>query len=171
VFAGAFGGTPPAPLGSLVRVDGLGLTPGAPAIAASGDRVMAAWSDRASDANPWSLRTASFRVGEDKARVQTFTPPPGGLGEQAMSPDLTSLGDGRFFLVWTEGLSTHQVRAAALDDAGSAIDAFAVSPAGVDAGQGQAATLPDGRGVIAFLSSTPRDTYETVALPIKCEAK
>ncbi len=88
-----------------------------------------------------------------------------------MSPDLTGLGGGRFLLVWTEGTSTHQVRGAVLDDNAGAIDPFAISPAGVDAGQGQAATLADGRGVIAFLSSTPGDFYEVVAVPLVCQEK
>ncbi len=172
VYAGVFGGSPPAPAAPLVHVDGLGATGGSPAIAVSGERVMVAWSDRASPTNPWNLRIATFRVvGNDAVQMQSFTPPSGGLGEQTMSPDLTSLGAGRFLLVWTEGSSTHQVRAAVFGDDGSASDAFAISPDGVDAGQGQAATLANGHGVVAFLSSTQPGFYEAVAGPLACADK
>ena len=87
-----------------------------------------------------------------------------------MSPDLTSLGGGRFLLLWTEGTTTHQVRGAVLEE-GAVTSAFAVSPDGVDAGQGQAAVIDDGRGVAAYLSSTSPGFYEAIAAPIKCAAK
>ena len=170
VYAGAFGGSPPAPLGPLVHVDGLGTTGGAPVIAASGDRVMIAWSDRAQPTETWHLRTATFRVGDADAQPHAFNTPPGGLGEQTMSPDLTPLGGGRFLLLWTEGTTTHQVRGAVLEE-GAVTSAFAVSPDGVDAGQGQAAVLDDGRGVAAYLSSTSPGFYDAVAAPIKCAPK
>jgi len=167
VYAGVFGGAPPAPLAPLVSVDGLGAKGGSPAIAASGDRVMFAWSDRASPEKPWSVRTAAFRVGDAAAQVRTFQPPSGGLGEQTMSPDLTSLGEGRFLFVWTEGLATHQVRGALVGEDGSAISPFVVSADGVDAGQGQSATLPSGQGVVAFLAAT-KAGYEAMAAPLAC---
>ena len=171
VYAGAFGGSPPAPLGPLVHVDGLGTTGGAPVIAASGERVMIAWSDRAQPTETWHVRTASFRVGDTEAQPHAFNTPAGGLGEQTMSPDLTSLGSGRFLLLWTEGTTTHQVRGAVLGEDGSTTSAFAVSPDGADAGQGQAAVLDDGRGVAAYLSATSPGFYEAVAAPLKCAAK
>lgn len=170
VYAGAFGGSPPAPLGPLVHVDGLGTSGGAPVIAASGERVMIAWSDRAQATETWHLRSATFRVGDADAQPHAFNTPPGGLGEQTMSPDLTSLGGGRFLLLWTEGTTTHQVRGAVLEE-GAVTSAFAVSPDGVDAGQGQAAVTDDGKGVAAYLSSTSPGFYEAVAAPLKCAAK
>ncbi|HEY2365906.1 MAG TPA: hypothetical protein VGH87_05940, partial [Polyangiaceae bacterium] len=170
VYAGAFGGSPPAPLGPLVHVDGLGTTGGAPVIAASGERVMIAWSDRAQPTESWHLRTASFHIGDADAQPHAFNTPPGGLGEQTMSPDLTALGGGRFLLLWTEGTTTHQVRGAVLEE-GSVTSAFAVSPDGVDSGQGQAAVTSDGHGVAAYLSSTSPGFYEAVAAPLKCAAK
>ncbi len=168
VYAGAFGGTPPSPLGPLVHVDGLGTTGGAPVIAASGDRIMIAWSDRATPTEPWHVRTATFRVGEGEAQPHAFAAPPGGLGEQTMSPDLTSLGEGRFLLLWTEGTTTHQVRAAVLNGEGAPSSAFAVSPDGIDAGQGQSAVLEDGRGAVAYLSTTSPGFYEAIVAPLKC---
>ena len=170
VYAGAFGGDPPAPLAPLVHVDGLGPTGGAPVVAASGERVMIAWSDRAQPTETWHLRTATFKIGDADAQPHAFNTPPGGLGEQTMSPDLTSLGAGRFLLLWTEGTTTHQVRGAVLEE-GSVTSAFAVSPDGVDAGQGQAAVLEDGRGAAAYLSSTSPGFYEAVAAPLKCAGK
>jgi hypothetical protein len=170
IYAGAFGGTPPAPLGPLVHVDGLGTTGGAPVIAASGERVMIAWSDRAQPTETWHLRTATFKVGDADAQPHAFNAPAGGLGEQTMSPDLTPLGGGRFLLLWTEGTTTHQVRGAVLEE-GAVSSAFAVSPDGVDAGQGQAAVIDDGRGVAAYLSSTSPGFYEAVAAPLKCEPR
>ncbi|HEX4517304.1 MAG TPA: hypothetical protein VH054_27350 [Polyangiaceae bacterium] len=174
VYAGAFGGSPPAPLGPLVHVDGLGTTGGAPVIAASGERLMIAWSDRSQPTETWHLRTASFKIGDTDAQPHAFNVPPGGLGEQTMSPDLTALGGGRFLLLWTEGTTTHQVRGAVLDE-GSVSSAFAVSPDGVDAGQGQAAVIEGDasqwKGVAAYLSSTSPGFYEAVAAPIKCGPK
>ena len=170
VYAGAFGGSPPGPIGPLLHVDGLGTTVGLPAIAASGERVLVAWSDRAAEAAPWSVRLATFHPGDDAPVVRTFSPPAGGIGGQAMSPDLVSLGGGRFLLVWTEGQSTHQVRAAVVSDGGAASDPFVVSTEGVDAGQGRGAVLADGRGVVAFFSSG-KNGFEVVAAPIKCAEK
>ncbi|HEY2370083.1 MAG TPA: hypothetical protein VGH87_26980, partial [Polyangiaceae bacterium] len=67
-----------------------------------------------------------------------------------------------------------QVRGAVLDE-GSVSSAFAVSPDGVDAGQGQAAVIEgepsQWKGVAAYLSSTSPGFYEAVAAPIKCGPK
>jgi len=131
---------------------------------------MIAWSDRAQPTETWHLRTASFKIGDVEAQPHAFNAPAGGLGEQTMSPDLTSLGNGRFLLLWTEGTTAHQVRGAVLEE-GSVTSAFAVSPDGVDSGQGQAAVLDDGRGVAAYLSSTSPGFYEAVAAPLKCAPK
>jgi hypothetical protein len=74
--------------------------------------------------------------------------------------------------VWTEGpVSRHQVRAQTLAPDGTLVgDAFTVSAEGVNAGQAQAAVLPDGRGVVAFLAANGKN-YEVVATPITCAAK
>lgn len=172
IHFGAFTGNPPAPSGALSHVQGLGPQVGSPAIAVSGDRVMVAWADRASKEEPWSVRYVSFRIGDANVQAKPFTPPAGGLGGEAMSPGLASLGAGRFLIVWTEGpVSSHQVRGVALDESGPVGDAFVASAEGVNAGQGQAAVTPDGRGVVAFLASVAPKTFGVAAAPIQCVEK
>lgn len=172
IHFGAFGGNPPAPLAGLGHVQGLGPQIGSPAIAVSGDRVMIAWADRASREEPWSVRFVSFRVGEDTAQAKAFTPPAGGLGGEAMSPGLASLGAGRFLLVWTEGpVSSHQVRGVAFADGAPVGDPFTASAEGVNAGQGQAAVISGGHGVVAFLASTGAKSFGVAATPIQCVEK
>lgn len=171
IWFGAFGGSPPAPLAGLVKVDGLGPQIGSPALAVSGEHVMVAWADRAGTSDPWGVRWAMFRPGEEAAQAKPFTPPAGGLGDHVMSPGLASLGSGRFLLVWTEGpVSSHQVRGITVSDNGTFGDAFTASAEGVNAGQGQAAVLEGGRGVVAFLAGSGK-TFEVAATPIQCVEK
>jgi hypothetical protein len=88
-----------------------------------------------------------------------------------MSPSVTPLANGSFLLVWTEGpMSGQQVRAQVLSPDGvPSGNAMTVSPSGVHAGQGQAAVLADGRGVIAFLASTGVNAFEVRAASIQCK--
>jgi hypothetical protein len=66
-------------------------------------------------------------------------------------------------------VSSHQVRAQVLGPDGTpAGEAFAVSGDGVNAGQGQAAVLADGHGVVAFLASSGK-TFDVRATPILCQ--
>ncbi len=172
IHFGAFSGNPPAPLGSLAHVQGLGPQVGSPAIAVSGDRVMIAWADRASKEEPWMVRYVTLRAGEDATQAKAFTPPAGGLGGDTMSPSLASLGAGRFLIVWTEGpVSSHQVRGVAFADGGAVGDAFTASAEGVNAGQGQVAVTEGGHGVVAFLSSTGPKSFGIAAAPIQCVEK
>lgn len=172
VWFGAFGGTPPAPLGGLLHVQGLGPQVGSPAIATSGDRVMVAWADRASKDDPWSVRYATFRPRDESVQAKSFALPPGGLGEHAMSPALASLGAGRFLLVWTEGpVSEHQVRGITFASGEPSGAPFTASAEGVNAGQGQAAVLADGRGVVAYLAAGSDHGFEVHAAPIHCAEK
>jgi hypothetical protein len=176
IWFGAFGGSPPAPLAGLVKVDGLGPVIGSPAIAASGDRVMVAWADRAAPTDPWAVRFATFHPGESSATPKPFALPPGGLGDQVMSPGLASLGAGRFLIVWTEGaVSNHQVRGAVMGENGITGDPFIASADGANAGQGQVTVLEGGgtgpiRGVVAFLVGSGK-AFEIAATPIQCVEK
>jgi hypothetical protein len=170
IWFGVFGGTPPAAVGNLRHIDGLGPQVGSPAVATSGEAVMVAWADRASPNDFWSIRYVTFKPGDEAApQAKPFALPAGGLGEQAMSPALASLGAGRFLFVWTEGpVSEHQVRGAVVEG-GVASGVFTASPEGVNAGQGQAAVLADGRGVVAFLSASQTSKgFEVAATPIQC---
>ncbi len=171
IHFGAFGGNPPAPLGALGHAQGLGPQIGSPAVAVSGDHVMVAWADRVASTDPWGIRYVAFKVGEENVQAKSFSLPPGGLGEQAMSPGLTTLGAGRFLLVWTEGpVSSHQVRGIAFGESGPVGDAFTASTEGMNAGQGQAAVAEGGRGVVAFLASSGK-SFEVRAAPIQCAEK
>jgi hypothetical protein len=151
-----------------VHVAGLGPQVGAPAIAAAAGKVIVAWADRADKNAPWGLRAFVWTEGTE-AKAEPFTPPPGGLGENVMSPSLSALADGSFLLVWTEGpMAQQQVRARVLGSDGTPRgNAIEVSGAGIHAGQGRAAVLPDGRGVIAFLAAVG-PAFEVRATAIRC---
>jgi hypothetical protein len=87
-----------------------------------------------------------------------------------MAPALTTLADGRFVIVWTEGTGArHGVRAQALDANEKSIGtALTVSADGVNAGQGMPALTLDGRGAIVFMA-TPTGTMASVfAVPVIC---
>ncbi len=151
-----------------VHVAGLGPQIGSPAIAMAGGKVIVAWADRADKSAPWGLRWFVWTEGTDPV-AQSFAVPTGGLGENVMSPNLTALADGSFLLVWTEGpMGGQQVRAHVLANDGTPRgNTIEVSGAGVHAGQGCAAVLPDGRGVIAFLSAAA-PAFEVRATGIRC---
>jgi hypothetical protein len=158
------------PSGDLVRVAGLGPQIGSPALGASGKTIAMAWADRASTTDSWGVRLLEWKGGEAPGEVRSFSIPPGGMGEQAMSPGLAGLGGGRFLLAWTEGpVASHQVRAETLGVKGEVLgSALTISADGVNAGQGQIAVLPDGRGLVVYMASPAGSTAEVVATPIAC---
>jgi hypothetical protein len=164
----AAGTTSLAPKGELNRIDGLGPAVGSPAVAMNDGVVVTAWADRSSSDEPWHLRWARFKTGA-APQPSNFTPPPGGKGDQAMSPGITALSGGRFLLVWTEGpQSGHEVRAQTLSPDGTPLGAPLVASAeGSNAGAGQAATNGSGQGIIAFLQSRS-DAFEVAATAIDC---
>jgi hypothetical protein len=110
-----------------------------------------------------------FKEGDSPGAEGTFAPPPGGRGEQAMSPGLAVVPGGRFLLVWTEGPpSAHEVRALTLSADGTPVGApLSISGASTNAGQGQAAVAANGHGVIAFLEANANG-FQLVATPIAC---
>ncbi|MBX3223424.1 MAG: DUF4339 domain-containing protein [Labilithrix sp.] len=154
--------------GELSRIGGLGQV-GSPAIAASGDSVIAAWADRTGAGADWTIRWTKIKIGSATEEATPFALPEGGLGEHAMSPSLAALGGGRFLLAWTEGpVSNHQVRAITIGADGSPSGApIAISAPGDNAGQPAAVVGPDGRGAIAFLSARGK-ALEVHAAPITC---
>jgi hypothetical protein len=158
--------------GPLFRVMGLGPVLGSPTIAWGGAAALVAWADRASPSDGWSLRMTKFTPGQAPPDATIFQPPAGGLGEQAMSPWLAAVGHGSFLFTWTEGpVSGHHVRGQTLSAEGAPVgDAFTISTEGVNAGQAQAAALPDGRGVVAFLAQKGK-AYEVVATSVRCPPK
>lgn len=169
IWLGATGGddaeTPYAP---LARVSDAGHRVGAPSVAVSGDAVVVAWAERAPD-SPWKVRWARWRPGMAPETPHDLSLAPGGSGEQAMSPSVVGLGDGRVLLAWTEGPSSdHQVRAQVIgaDDAPSG-SAFGVSTPGTFAGQPTIALGGDGRGVVAFFASRGGD-LDVVATRVRC---
>ena len=155
------------PEGALSIIRGLGQV-GSPALATSGDQVIAAWADRA-EGDDWTIRWTKLTIGSTTAEAKPFAIPAGGLGGQAMSPSLASLGGGRFLLAWTEGpVSNHQVRAIAIDASGAPSGApIDISGSGVNAGQPAAVVGPDGRGAVAFLAAKGK-SLEVHATPIRC---
>jgi hypothetical protein len=112
-----------------------------------------------------------FAAGESPGTPAVFTPPPGGKGDQAMSPSVAPIPGGRFLLVWTEGPpSAHDVRALTLSSDGNPVGApLTLSSQDANAGQGQAAVTAQGSGAVAFLQSGGTG-FEVVATPITCPA-
>jgi hypothetical protein len=157
------------PRGKLWRIAGLGTSVGSPAIAIDEGIVFVAWADRPTSEGRWQLRLTRFKAGEAPEEPKTFTPPPGGKGQDTMSPSIAVLPDQRFLLVWTEGSANdHDVRALTFSTEGAPIGApLNISNAGVDAGQGQAAVTSSGRGVVAFLESYAGG-FRVAATPIAC---
>jgi hypothetical protein len=157
------------PKGGLFRLDGLGPMVGSPAIAVNDGVVLMAWADRASADQPWRLRWARFKVGESPSAPRAFTPPPGGSGDQAMSPGLAVVPGGRFLLTWTQGpTSGHEVRGLTLWADGSPLgEPLNLSTSGSNAGQSQAAVTADGRGLVAFLESTPTG-FQVAVTSVMC---
>jgi hypothetical protein len=158
------------PKGTLVRIAGLGPQIGSPALAVSANTVLVVWADRASTSDPWMLRLLRWQPGEAPGAPHAFAIPPGGMGEQAMSPGIAGLAAGRFLLSWTEGpVASHQVRAQTLSASGDVLGMpLTISGEGINAGQGQPAVLPDGNGVVAYMASPAGGTAEVVATPVQC---
>jgi hypothetical protein len=170
IFLGAAKGDKLDAYGAPNKIAGLGPQVGSPTIAYGEGNVLVAWADRAATSDPWGIRIVAWHPGDAAKPAKSFALPPGGLGEHAMAPGLSALSGGKFLLVWTEGpVSSHQVRAQVLDADGSPSgNAMTVSAEGVNAGQGQAAVLSDGRGVAAFLAGSGKN-FEVRATPIRCK--
>jgi hypothetical protein len=160
------------PMGQLSQVPGLGPQIGSPALAVSGNTVMVVWADRAAASDPWMLRLLRWQPGEAPGAPRAFAIPPGGLGEQAMSPGIAGVLGARFLLSWTEGpVASHQVRAQTLAASGDPLGTpLTISGEGINAGQGQPAVLPDGNGLVAYMASPAGGTAEVVATPVLCPA-
>jgi hypothetical protein len=158
------------PIGRLSPIAGLGTVVGSPAVAVNEGVVIVAWADRTNLSDPWQLRWTRFRVGDTPAPPMTFVAPPGGKGQEVMSPGLAVLPGQRFLLVWTEGkTSDHEVRALTLSNDGTFIGSpLSISSAGVNAGQGQAAVTSSGRGVVAFLESF-EGGFRVAVTPVACD--
>jgi hypothetical protein len=171
VWVGSASGTSAlAPKGELTRIEGLGTMVGSPAVAINDGAVFVAWADRSASADPWRLRWVRFTAGDGPGDAHAFVPPAGGGGDSAMSPGIAALPGGRFLLVWTEGPAKQRaVRALTLAADGTPVGPpLAISNTGVNAGQGQAAVLADGHGVVAFLESTEGGGFQVVGTAITC---
>jgi len=155
--------------GGLFRVDGLGPTVGSPAIAVNDGAGIMVWADRASTDDPWRLRWVRFTEGEPPSAPKPFTTPPGGNGDQAMSPGLAVIPGGRFLVTWTQGpTSVHEVRGLTIWADGTPLGApLAISNPGSNAGQSQAAVTPDGSGLVAFLESSSSG-FQVAVVSISC---
>jgi hypothetical protein len=169
IWMGAFTAEPMTAKGQLLRVAGLGPQIGSPAIASSGDTILVAWADRVATTDNWSIRWVHFMPGDLAPTPKDLNVPSGGLGSSVMAPALVGLDGGRFLLTWTEGPTTnHQVRALTIGSDGKPIgDPLTISPDGVNAGQGQAGVVGDGRGVVVYLGVKAK-AFELVAVPIRC---
>lgn len=159
------------------RFAGLGGGVGSPALAAVGNSVLVVWADRKSADDPWVLRIGEHRPGSAPPEPRTFEST-GGLGGARLSPALSSAGDDRALLVWTDegsrgGDIVHEVRGQLVDKKGSSIGAaFSVSMPDMNAGQPQVALAPGGsdkglRGIASFLVAT-ENGFEVAGAPLSC---
>lgn len=155
--------------GDLSKIDGLGQL-GSPVITSSGDRVVVAWADRANADAEWGVRWTTVKPHSTTSSASALEVPPGGLGQNIMSPALASLGGGRFLLAWTEGATTnHQVRALTFAaDGKPSSTPLNISAPGDNAGQPAIALNDDGKGVVAFLSAKGKGGFELHVTPISC---
>jgi hypothetical protein len=86
-----------------------------------------------------------------------------------MSPAVASLGGGRFLLAWTEGSSTHAVRALTFAADGTPSSTpLEISGASDNAGQPAIALNDDGKGFVAYLASKGNKGFELHVTPISC---
>lgn len=162
-----------APRGALTRIPGAGAPPGSPVgspvVGHTGSGTVVAFADRASTAEPWSIRLGAGTGTAPPRSTVAFSVPAGGPGQDAIAPSVAGLGDGRVLLVWTEGSQDHVVRAQVLGpELSPSGAAFAVSRPGTNAGQG-AVAIRDGRGMVAYLErGGATDGYEMWGVLIEC---
>jgi hypothetical protein len=66
-------------------------------------------------------------------------------------------------------VASHQVRAETIGASGDALGPpLTISADGVNAGQGQVALLPDGKGLVVYMTSPAGSTAAVVATPVAC---
>ncbi len=108
VFAGLLG-QDRKPVTNLVHVVGSGGLSGEPMIGSNGREVAVVFGDQAAEQGPWKLRIGHAPIGKIPATTTMFETPPGGPGGEANYPAITGLPDGRWVMVWTEGLPGSKV--------------------------------------------------------------
>jgi hypothetical protein len=160
------------PEGSVTRVAGAGSAPGSPigspTLASNGRAIAVAFADRASSAEPWSLRVGSAALGTLPTQTSAVRVPEGGPGGAALAPALAGRADGRWLMVWTEGSGgRHDVRGQTFAADFSPLGApFGVAHADDNAGQG-ALALSAERGFVAYLRLTDQG-YEIWGAGLDC---
>lgn len=145
---------------------------GVPALDTRGDEAIVAWAQRDSASSPWGVRWARWTSHARASVAHELAIPPGGPGDRAMAPSVSTLDDGRFLLAWTEaGHGKNQVRAQVFDAADHPLgDVLAVSQQDAIAGQEQIALTDGGRGAIAYLVAR-RGAFELRATAIDCSVR
>ncbi len=156
------------PGGRLTRVPGTGVQVGTPSIGWNGREMLVAFADLPSRDAAWTIRLTRFGFGQEPVASEPWSTPEGGPGGPAIAPSVFGLGDGRWVMVWTEGnAGARDVRVQTYDAAMRALgDAFTVSEAGANAGQGVAAVGSAG-GVVMYLAALGT-MYEVWAASIEC---
>ncbi|MBN1606769.1 MAG: DUF4339 domain-containing protein [Polyangiaceae bacterium] len=111
---------------------------GTPTLAANDRGVLVAFAARSHAKEPWHVELAPADFGAAPARSMPFALPPGGAGQEAISPVAAGLPGGRWLLQWTEGPPRHrdvrvQTLSSTLKPLGGPVT---VSPKDSNAGQG-----------------------------------
>jgi hypothetical protein len=153
--------------GALVaEPDGADGRMGKPAMAVGADMVSLVFAQKPSaEGASYELRWARAALGEPLKDPSLVELPPGGPGGDAGAPDIASLGDGRWLLMWTEGRQS--IRAQTYDRRFRPIgEALRVSPETGNFGQGALAVVGD-KAVVVFLLQTG-EGYEIWGTVLQC---
>jgi hypothetical protein len=92
------------PVTNLVQVVGSGGTAGEPMVGSNGREIAVVFGDQAVDRSPVKLRIGHAAIGTIPATTTLFEAPSGGPGGDANYPSIAGLADGRWVMIWTEGM-------------------------------------------------------------------
>lgn len=148
-----------------IAVDGL---VGTPTVAANDRGVLTAFAARSTTSEPWHIELALTDFGVSPSRAVPFALPPGGPGQDAISPVAAGLPGSRWLLQWTEGpAGRRDVRVQTLthdlDPLGAAVT---VSPKGSNAGQG--VVWNSGTNALAAFLVSNQTAHELWGAALRC---
>lgn len=144
---------------------------GKPMLASDGREVSVVYAEGEPGNVPVRIRWARISASSGSDGLDVKVPfvdlPPGGPGGDAIAPDVASLPDGRWLLLWTEGtVGERALRAQTYDAAGRRLGpALRVSPETGNFGQGTVSVV-GGRAAVAFLMKS--ESYQLWGTVLQC---
>jgi hypothetical protein len=141
---------------------------GTPTLAANDAAIVLAFATRTGADAKWSIELGTAAHGELPSSMRKLAIPPGGPGDEAISPAVTGLPKGRWFVQWTEGASgKRQVRGQLLDRELVPIgDPLDLSPEAENSGQGMVLLQSD-KLISLFLVQAGK-SHELWATSLSC---